>query len=205
MNCKWQFLWDASKTDTQNTHRKGTNQVQIPFPILLNNTQQRWFRTKNKKGINWNKLDVTLEWTCSQNKVNPHKVKQLLNTVTQTRNTSWIEDYFCEWTGLYFRYIEFNIDVNCQHWYGYNYEDNSIKQQTSTKSGGLFRCKKIKLTRMHSSSSSHVYPSMHWAGGLSAGGCLPRGLPWGVSAQGGVYPSMHWGRHPPCGQNDRQV
>ena len=28
-----------------------------------------------------------------------------------------------------------------------------------------------------------VYPSMHWAGGVS---------PWGVSARGDVYPNMHW-------------
>ena len=49
----------------------------------------------------------------------------------------------------------------------------------------------ILLTRMHSSSvpctvlsSSHVYPSMHWAGGEV---CVPK-----CTGQGDVYPSMHW-------------
>ena len=68
-------------------------------------------------------------------------------------------------------------------------------------------------------SSSHVYPSMHWAGG-----CLPRGvfahwedLPRVVSAQGDVCPRVCLpggcvSKHalgqtppPPGEQNDRQV
>ena len=46
---------------------------------------------------------------------------------------------------------------------------------------------------MHSSrmctirSSSHVYPSMQWAGAV----CIP------ACTGQGVYPGMHWGRHPP--------
>ena len=54
-------------------------------------------------------------------------------------------------------------------------------------------------------SSSHVYPSIHWARGGCVSqqalgrwwGCLPGR---GVSAQGVcvcVYPSMYWVRHPP--------
>ena len=63
-------------------------------------------------------------------------------------------------------------------------------------------------------SSSYVYPRMHWAGGVSAGGLSTQGgvcllgvsaKGRGVSAQEGVYPSMHWGRHPSCEQNDWQT
>ena len=71
-------------------------------------------------------------------------------------------------------------------------------------------------------SSSHVYPSMHWAGGVSQhaltrggvwpgevsdqGRCLPRGYvyPGGLSAKGGL-PPMHAGIHLPCEQNDWQT
>ena len=71
------------------------------------------------------------------------------------------------------------------------------------------------MTIMHSSrmrsvrSSSHVYPSMHWAGE-----CLPRGVfaqrgvyPGGtMSVRGGGFVSQHaLGQTPPCGQSDRQV
>ena len=80
----------------------------------------------------------------------------------------------------------------------------------------------VTKTRMHPSrmrtvhSSSHVYRSMHWAGGVSISACTGRGgvclhrggvcqegsaqggvCLGGVSAQGGLYPSMHWGSPPP--------
>ena len=63
---------------------------------------------------------------------------------------------------------------------------------------------------MHSSrmrtvrSSSHVYPSMHWAEGVvcipactGQGGCLPRGTSaWGGSAQGvSAFPGGHVSQH----------
>ena len=72
----------------------------------------------------------------------------------------------------------------------------------------------IEKKRIHSSrmrpicSSSHVYPSMHWAGWVyprmhwTEGGCIPActgigGSAWrGCLPRGCVYPSMHWGRHP---------
>ena len=56
--------------------------------------------------------------------------------------------------------------------------------------------KMYNQTRMHSSrmrtirSSSHVYPSMHWAG------CVYPSMHWVGGVCPGMYPSMHWGRHP---------
>ena len=85
----------------------------------------------------------------------------------------------------------------------------SILKPPSTNRSNQIYCSDSTETRMHSSrmrtvrSSSHVYPSMHWAAGCvcvyprmhCAGGCLPGGICPGEVSALGVYPSMHWDRH----------